>query len=59
MINIILGTLIFGYALYTIVMFVKKSKKEGQCGHCSLKSSCMSKSCNIVPVEHKNIKDKH
>lgn len=43
MINYILGTLIFGYAGWTIYKHIKKSKK-GKCAACELKEYCLSKS---------------
>ena len=44
-VSVILGALIFGYAAYTLVRFVKKSKM-GKCATCSLSQSC-STSCSI------------
>ncbi|MGX1901397.1 FeoB-associated Cys-rich membrane protein [Thermolongibacillus altinsuensis] len=43
-VNIGIGALIFGYAAWTIVRFIKKSK-EGKCAACSAKGSC-GPSCN-------------
>ncbi|WP_081413404.1 FeoB-associated Cys-rich membrane protein [Aneurinibacillus terranovensis] len=39
--NILFGVLIFGYAGWTLVRFVKRSK-EGKCAGCSLKKSCQA-----------------
>ncbi|MBO9130333.1 FeoB-associated Cys-rich membrane protein [Bacillus sp. 165] len=39
MVNILIGALIFSYAGYSLVKFVKKSKK-GKCAACSLNTSC-------------------
>jgi hypothetical protein len=38
-VNIVLGCLIFGYAGWTLVRFVTKSKK-GKCATCSMNKSC-------------------
>lgn len=46
-VNLLIGMVIFGYAIWTIVRLVKKSKK-GQCAVCELKNSCNSK-CTIKP----------
>ncbi|EOO31056.1 hypothetical protein ICM_04092 [Bacillus cereus BAG1X2-3] len=45
MVNIIIGAIIFGYAAYTLVNFVKRSKK-GKCAACSLNKSCQSQTCS-------------
>ncbi|MGH0943565.1 FeoB-associated Cys-rich membrane protein [Bacillus mycoides] len=45
MVNIIIGAIIFGYAAYTLVNFVKRSKK-GKCAACSLSKSCQSQTCS-------------
>lgn len=41
-VNLFIGTVIFGYAIWTIVRLVKRSKK-GKCAACELKNSCNSK----------------
>jgi hypothetical protein len=45
MVNIIIGAIIFGYAAYTLVNFVKRSKK-GKCAACSISKSCQSQTCS-------------
>ena len=45
MVNILIGAIIFGYAAYTLVNFVKRSKK-GKCAACSLNKSCQSQTCS-------------
>ncbi|WP_242144253.1 MULTISPECIES: FeoB-associated Cys-rich membrane protein [unclassified Bacillus cereus group] len=44
-VNIVIGAVIFGYAVYTLFHFVKRSKK-GKCAACSLNQSCQSKTCS-------------
>ncbi|HDX9576893.1 TPA: FeoB-associated Cys-rich membrane protein [Bacillus pseudomycoides] len=44
-VNIVIGAVIFGYAGYTLMNFVKRSKK-GKCAACSLNKSCKSKICS-------------
>lgn len=46
MVNVVLGTLIFGYAAYSITGFVKKSK-QGKCAACAINKSCAS-SCSAI-----------
>ncbi|HET6873105.1 MAG TPA: FeoB-associated Cys-rich membrane protein [Sporolactobacillaceae bacterium] len=38
-VSFVLGILIFGYAAWTLVRFIQKSKK-GKCATCSLSKSC-------------------
>lgn len=38
-ISVILGVLIFSYAIWTIQNFIKKSR-QGRCAACSLKKTC-------------------
>ncbi|AFU15515.1 Uncharacterized protein BC141101_04227 [Bacillus toyonensis] len=54
MVNIIIGAIIFGYAAYTLVNFVKRSKK-GKCAACSLNKSCQSQTCSpdMEQIAHK------
>ncbi|AAS43865.1 hypothetical protein BCE_4964 [Bacillus cereus ATCC 10987] len=54
MVNIIIGAIIFGYAAYTLVHFVKRSKK-GKCAACSLNKSCQSNTCSpdMEQIAHK------
>lgn len=42
MISYFIVAIIFIYAIYTLVKFVKKSKQGGACAHCSIKNSCKS-----------------
>ncbi|MBS4223731.1 FeoB-associated Cys-rich membrane protein [Lederbergia citrea] len=44
-ISIILGAIIFGYAIFTLYRFVKRSKM-GKCAGCSLSKNC-SAACSI------------
>jgi hypothetical protein len=39
--NIIIGSVIFGYASFALVRFVRKAK-DGKCAGCDLKSQCQS-----------------
>ncbi|MBC1356734.1 FeoB-associated Cys-rich membrane protein [Listeria booriae] len=39
MVNFIIGGLIFGYAAYALVTYIRKSK-QGKCGGCDLEKSC-------------------
>lgn len=56
LISYILITIIFAYAIYTMLRFVKKSKEGGACAHCSLKNSCQTKKCStsIYPIVKNN-----
>ncbi|OZI12678.1 FeoB-associated Cys-rich membrane protein [Bacillaceae bacterium SAS-127] len=45
MINYIIGALIFGYAAWTILKYVKRSK-QGKCAACDLKKSCET-TCDV------------
>jgi FeoB-associated Cys-rich membrane protein len=45
-VNSVIGTVIFGYAGYTLFNFVKNNKK-GKCAGCSKNKSCQSKTCNL------------
>ncbi len=52
--SIVLGLLIFGYATWMVISFVKKSR-QGKCGTCALKKSCNS-GCSVVSqTERKDI----
>ncbi|MGE8035328.1 hypothetical protein B1B04_23705 [Lysinibacillus sp. KCTC 33748] len=44
LINILLGSIIFGYAGITLYKSIKKQKK-GKCASCSLQKSCSSNVC--------------
>lgn len=44
-VNIVIGTLIFAYAAWTLYRFIQKSKK-GKCSGCSEEESCPSGDCN-------------
>lgn len=48
LIDILIGAVIFGYALWTLIRFIKRSKK-GKCATCELKSSCSS-NCASDPI---------
>ncbi|MBC1435651.1 FeoB-associated Cys-rich membrane protein [Listeria rocourtiae] len=39
LINILIGSLIFGYAAYALIRHIKKSK-SGKCSGCHLEKSC-------------------
>ncbi|QDX95721.1 FeoB-associated Cys-rich membrane protein [Brevibacillus laterosporus] len=43
-INFVIGTLIFGYAAWTLWRYVQKSKK-GKCSGCSEEKKCLSACC--------------
>lgn len=43
-ISVILGILIFGYAVWSIACFIKKSR-QGRCAACSLKNACGQSDC--------------
>lgn len=45
-VNIIIGGIIFGYAGFALLKFLKKSK-QGKCAACSIKDSCNS-TCSTV-----------
>ncbi|TCP28941.1 radical SAM protein with 4Fe4S-binding SPASM domain [Scopulibacillus darangshiensis] len=47
--SIIIGVIIFGYAIWTLIRFIKKSK-QGQCAGCSLNKTCQS-GCSTVSPE--------
>ncbi|WP_260448672.1 FeoB-associated Cys-rich membrane protein [Listeria grandensis] len=38
-VNFLIGGLIFGYATYTLIRYLHKSK-EGKCGGCDLEKTC-------------------
>ncbi|MBD3921684.1 FeoB-associated Cys-rich membrane protein [Paenibacillus sp. PR3] len=44
--NIIVGAAIFGYAGWTLVRYVRKTR-QGKCAACSLQSSCQT-ACSSV-----------
>jgi hypothetical protein len=41
LVNILIGGVIFGYAGFSLVRFLRKAK-EGKCAGCDIKSSCQS-----------------
>ncbi|CAH0197391.1 MULTISPECIES: FeoB-associated Cys-rich membrane protein [Priestia] len=45
-INILIGVLIFGYALYHMTKFFRKST-QGKCASCAQQSSCATDDCGI------------
>ncbi|MBU8880054.1 FeoB-associated Cys-rich membrane protein [Bacillus sp. FJAT-29790] len=48
-VNFIIGGLIFGYASWSLIKFIKKSK-QGKCASCSAKKSCTS-SCGPISIK--------
>ncbi|KKB74030.1 MULTISPECIES: FeoB-associated Cys-rich membrane protein [Bacillus] len=48
--NITVGTLIFGYAAWTLFKFVKRSRK-GKCAACELNRTCQS-ACDDVKMKN-------
>ncbi|MDA1476913.1 FeoB-associated Cys-rich membrane protein [Bacillus changyiensis] len=48
--NIAIGTLIFGYAAWTLFKLVKRSRK-GKCAACELRRSCQS-ACDQVKIKN-------
>ncbi|WP_197143389.1 FeoB-associated Cys-rich membrane protein [Lysinibacillus sphaericus] len=44
LINILIGSIIFGYAGITLYKSIKKQKK-GKCAACSIQKSCSSNVC--------------
>ncbi|KHD85470.1 FeoB-associated Cys-rich membrane protein [Heyndrickxia ginsengihumi] len=52
--SIVASVLIFGYACWTLIRFVRKSK-EGQCAACSLNKHCAKASCNYTPIQEEQI----
>lgn len=38
-VNIVIGALIFGYAAWTLIRYVKKTK-QGRCAACAMNQSC-------------------
>ncbi|MFQ3545698.1 FeoB-associated Cys-rich membrane protein [Halobacillus rhizosphaerae] len=52
--SIILGLLIFGYAVWMVISFFKKSR-QGKCGTCALKESCDSGCSVVTQAERKDI----
>jgi radical SAM protein with 4Fe4S-binding SPASM domain len=47
--SVMIGALIFGYAIFTLYRFVKRSKM-GKCAGCALSKNCSS-SCQASPVK--------
>jgi radical SAM protein with 4Fe4S-binding SPASM domain len=45
--NIAIGAIIFGYASWALIRFIKKSKK-GKCAACDLRDACSSE-CGTKP----------
>ncbi|TCP70643.1 FeoB-associated Cys-rich membrane protein [Baia soyae] len=50
--NLLIGILIFGYAGWTIMRFVRKSK-QGKCATCSLNKRCSSVCNDSQDQSHK------
>ncbi|MFC7440908.1 FeoB-associated Cys-rich membrane protein [Laceyella putida] len=40
-VNLLFGVAIFGYAAYTLIRFVNKSK-QGKCATCAMKEGCQT-----------------
>lgn len=57
-INVLIGGLIFGYAGWTLLRFIRKSSKEGKCAGCSIKNSCKS-SCSPMNSTNITIADRY
>jgi hypothetical protein len=51
--SVILGSLIFGYAGWTLFSFIRKSKK-GKCASCSLSKSCASTCDDVTEIRTVN-----
>ncbi|MCR8642477.1 FeoB-associated Cys-rich membrane protein [Paenibacillus sp. N1-5-1-14] len=51
--SIILGTVIFGYAAWTLVRFYKKSK-QGKCAGCSIAKTCQSSCSSTIQPNQPN-----
>ncbi|WP_088810615.1 MULTISPECIES: FeoB-associated Cys-rich membrane protein [unclassified Listeria] len=49
-VNLLLGGLIFGYTIFALVRFTKKSR-QGKCAACELKKTCESE--NELPTHLK------
>ncbi|MGE7687792.1 FeoB-associated Cys-rich membrane protein [Lysinibacillus sp. NPDC097214] len=56
LINILIGSIIFGYAGITLYKSIKKQKK-GKCASCSLQKSCSSNAC-VPPSQLKDFTTK-
>ncbi|HAS01975.1 FeoB-associated Cys-rich membrane protein [Brevibacillus laterosporus] len=52
--NIVIGTFIFGYAAWTLWRYVQKSKK-GKCAGCSQEKKCSSACCSPDSTQQKHI----
>ncbi|KOO42875.1 FeoB-associated Cys-rich membrane protein [Priestia koreensis] len=50
--SILLGIVIFAYATFMIVRFVKRSR-QGKCAACELNKSCQS-GCSVVTPEQRH-----
>ena len=46
-VNIIIGGIIFGYAGFALMKFLKKSK-QGKCAACSINESCNTTCSTVV-----------
>ncbi|MFB7642608.1 FeoB-associated Cys-rich membrane protein [Peribacillus butanolivorans] len=53
LVSFILGALIFGYAVFTLYRFVKRSKM-GKCAGCSISDKCAS-ACSGSSTKEQNI----
>ncbi|MDN9012774.1 FeoB-associated Cys-rich membrane protein [Brevibacillus laterosporus] len=52
--NIVIGTFIFGYAAWTLWRYVQKSKR-GKCAGCSQEKKCSSACCLPDSTQQKHI----
>lgn len=53
LVSIMLSILIFGYAVFTLYRFIKRSKM-GKCAGCAMNKSC-STMCSRPPIQDENI----
>lgn len=51
LVNILLGSMIFGYAVYMFYRHVQKSKR-GKCAACSIKDTCNSEATCTSQITH-------
>ncbi|MBB6671396.1 FeoB-associated Cys-rich membrane protein [Cohnella nanjingensis] len=48
--NIGLGLLIFGYAGWTLVRYIRKTK-QGKCAGCALSETCQTGCSTVMPIK--------
>ena len=56
LVNLLIGVVIFGYAVWTLVGFIRRSK-EGKCGACDLNRNCKG-SCSSSESENNSYFEK-